>query len=102
MGAWGLLVVSGVDNILKPYLISRGSSLPFVLVFLGAVGGILTFGFIGLFVGPTLLALGYSLLNEWSAGAVVIGSPPVPGQTDGDARDTGEIVVSADQDITVW
>jgi predicted PurR-regulated permease PerM len=51
--------------------------LPFVLVFLGAVGGILTFGFIGLFLGPTLLAIGYSLLNEWSASAVATGTPPL-------------------------
>jgi predicted PurR-regulated permease PerM len=98
MGAWGLLVVSSVDNFLKPYLISRGSSLPFVLVFLGAVGGILTFGFIGLFLGPTLLAIGYSLLNEWTASAVATGTPPVSSEPD-DARQIGEIGASSGQPV---
>ncbi|NLF39615.1 AI-2E family transporter [bacterium] len=64
MALWGLLVISGVDNFLRPYLISRGSPLPFVLVFLGVLGGIMAFGFIGVFIGPTLLAAGYSLVDE--------------------------------------
>jgi predicted PurR-regulated permease PerM len=63
---WGFFVVSGVDNFLKPYLISRGTNLPLLLVFLGVIGGILAFGFLGLFLGPTLLAVGYALLREWS------------------------------------
>lgn len=62
---WGLLVVSMVDNFLKPFIISRGSSLPFILVFLGVLGGVVAFGFIGVFLGPTLLAVGYRVLNEW-------------------------------------
>ncbi len=65
---WGFFVISGVDNVLKPYLISRGSNLPFILVFIGVLGGIMGFGFIGIFIGPTLLAVGYSLLTEWSLG----------------------------------
>jgi predicted PurR-regulated permease PerM len=67
MGMWGAVIVSGVDNLLKPYLISRGSNLPFVLVFLGVFGGVIAFGFIGIFLGPTLLAVGYALLQDWSA-----------------------------------
>jgi predicted PurR-regulated permease PerM len=63
---WGALVVSGIDNFLKPYLISRGSALPLLLVFLGVVGGALAFGFLGIFLGPTLLAVGFALLREWS------------------------------------
>lgn len=63
---WGVVLISGVDNIVKPMLISRGSSLPFVLVLLGVLGGVLAFGFVGLFIGPTLLAVGYSLLREWT------------------------------------
>ena len=66
MAIYGLVVISGVDNLLKPLLISRGSSLPFVLVFLGGLGGVLAFGFIGVFLGPTLLAVGYALLREWA------------------------------------
>lgn len=69
LAVWGLLVVSGVDNILRPYLISRGANLPLILVFLGVVGGVLAFGFLGVFLGPTLLAIGYVLVEEWSAGA---------------------------------
>lgn len=67
---WGLLVVSMVDNFLKPLIISRGSSLPFILVFLGVLGGVIAFGFIGVFLGPTLLAVGYRVVNEWVQEAV--------------------------------
>lgn len=65
LGIWGTFVVSGVDNVLKPYLISRGGNLPLVIVLLGVFGGLLAFGFIGLFIGPTLLAVAYSLLTDW-------------------------------------
>ncbi len=65
MGLWGLLVVSMVDNVLKPMIISHGSRLPFILVLLGVLGGVFAFGFIGVFLGPTLLAVGYRLLDEW-------------------------------------
>jgi len=54
--------------VLKPLIISRGASLPFVLVLLGVLGGVLAFGFIGVFLGPTLLAVGYRLLTEWTTG----------------------------------
>jgi predicted PurR-regulated permease PerM len=64
---WGVVVVSGVDNVLRPYLISRGSRLPLVLVLFGVLGGLIAFGFLGIFLGPTLLALGYVLFQEWSA-----------------------------------
>lgn len=64
---WGFLVVSGVDNVLRPYLISRGSRLPLVLVLFGVLGGLIAFGFLGIFLGPTLLALGHALFQEWSA-----------------------------------
>jgi len=65
LALWGLLAISGFDNILRPWIISRGSSLPFVLVLLGMMGGILTFGFIGLFLGPVLLAIAHALFGEW-------------------------------------
>ncbi|MEG0248994.1 MAG: AI-2E family transporter [Pseudomonas sp.] len=69
LGIWGTFVISGVDNVLKPYLISRGGNLPLVIVLLGVFGGLIAFGFIGLFIGPTLLAVGYSLLLDWSRNA---------------------------------
>ena len=63
---YGTLVISGVDNVVKPFLISRGSSLPFALVLLGVMGGVLAFGFVGLFIGPTLLAVALGLLRNWT------------------------------------
>jgi predicted PurR-regulated permease PerM len=68
MALWGLLVVSTVDNFIKPYLISRESNLPFALVFLGVMGGLVAFGPIGVFLGPILLAVGYALLKVWEGG----------------------------------
>jgi predicted PurR-regulated permease PerM len=66
MLVWGIFLISGVDNVVKPMLISRGSSLPFILVLLGVMGGVLAFGFVGLFIGPTLLAVGLGLLRNWT------------------------------------
>jgi len=66
MALWGFFVVSGIDNIVKPLLISRGASLPFVLVLLGVLGGVLAFGFVGIFLGPTLLAVGFNLTRRWT------------------------------------
>ena len=63
---WGIAVVSSVDNVIKPLIISRGSNLPFILVMLGVFGGVVAFGFIGVFLGPTLLAIGFALLSDWS------------------------------------
>jgi len=71
MIVWGL-IVGNVDNVVKPWLISQGSDMPFVLIFFGVIGGALAFGFIGVFLGPTLLAVGFRILQEWmpdSAGA---------------------------------
>lgn len=64
---WGIFVVSGIDNIIKPYLISHGSKIPFVIVFMGVIGGALAFGLVGVFLGPTLLAVVYRVIEEWSS-----------------------------------
>ena len=61
---WGVGVAS-LDNVVKPWLISQGSNMPFILIFFGVLGGALAFGFIGVFLGPTLLAVGYRLVKEW-------------------------------------
>ena len=66
MTVWGAVLISGVDNVVRPMLISRGSSLPFLLTLLGVLGGLIAFGFIGMFIGPVLLAVGYSLMSEWT------------------------------------
>ena len=68
VAAWGFFLVSTVDNVIKPFIISRGARLPFAIVFLGVLGGVLAFGVIGAFLGPTLLAVGYRLASEWTAG----------------------------------
>ena len=64
MVVYGLFGISSVDNVVKPYIISRGSKLPFIVMFIGVLGGVATFGFIGIFLGPTLLAVGFSLAQE--------------------------------------
>jgi predicted PurR-regulated permease PerM len=63
---WGIFIVGGADNVIRPYFISRGSDLPFVLVFLGVLGGAIAFGFLGIFLGPTLLATGYDIVRDWT------------------------------------
>ena len=78
MAIWGFFVVSGIDNIIKPYLISRGSRMPFVLVFLGVIGGVIAFGFLGVFLGPVLLAVGYTLLLAWNRGEAIDDSEQEP------------------------
>src|SRR4030095_11711771 len=59
------LVVSTLDNVLRPILIKKGADLPLLLIFAGVIGGLLGFGLIGIFVGPVLLAVTYTLLAAW-------------------------------------
>lgn len=73
MALWGFFLISGIDNIIRPYLISRGTQLPFILIFLGVVGGLIAFGFLGLFLGPVLLAVGYTLVLAWNRGERIDG-----------------------------
>ena len=68
---WGtfLLVIfaitATIDNFLRPILIKRGADLPLLLIFLGVIGGLVGFGLIGIFVGPVILAVTYTLLLTW-------------------------------------
>ena len=64
---WSIAAGLLTDNVLRPYLISRGSDLHLILVLFGVVGGAVAFGVLGLFLGPTLLAVGYELIREWNA-----------------------------------
>ncbi len=64
--AWYVAVFVLLEAALRTYLISRGSDLPLILVLLGMLGGIAAFGLLGIFLGPVLLALGYTLAREWS------------------------------------
>ena len=68
MGLWGAIMISSSDNVIRPWLISRvgGTSTPLILVILGVLGGALAFGLLGVFLGPTLLAVAYTLIAEWT------------------------------------
>lgn len=69
---WGVfllvwtIVVGTMDNVLRPILIKKGADLPLVLVFAGVLGGLMTFGLIGIFVGPVVLAVAHTLLEAWA------------------------------------
>lgn len=81
---WSLFATA-IDNVLRPILIRRGADLPLLLVFLGVVGGLLAFGIIGIFIGPVVLAVGYSLLNDWLNAPPAANAPaPAPQPTDHD------------------
>ncbi|OGA83612.1 MAG: AI-2E family transporter [Betaproteobacteria bacterium RIFCSPLOWO2_12_FULL_66_14] len=67
MVVWGVFAISSVDNFLKPFLISRTASLPILLIAIGVFGGALAFGFVGIFLGPTLLALALVLVDKWTS-----------------------------------
>jgi len=56
---------AGLDNVVRPWLIKRGANLPLVLIFAGVIGGLLAFGIIGLFIGPVVLTVAYTLLVAW-------------------------------------
>jgi len=63
------IVVGALDNVLRPILIRRGANLPLLLIFAGVIGGLVAFGIVGLFIGPMVLAIAYTLLGEWIAEA---------------------------------
>ena len=60
-----LILVAVLDNILKPLLLGRGAPVPMLVIFLGAIGGFLSMGFMGLFVGAVVLSIGFKLLQAW-------------------------------------
>ncbi len=63
---YGIFVISSIDNFLKPILMARGAGIPILLIALGVIGGVLVFGFIGIFLGPVLLAIAHMLLGRWT------------------------------------
>jgi predicted PurR-regulated permease PerM len=67
--AWGVGVVSMADNILRPFFISQATQMPILLVFMGVVGGVLSFGLLGIFVGPAIIAVAQVLWVEWVEGS---------------------------------
>lgn len=65
---WSLVVMS-LDNFLRPFLIRQGADLPMLLILAGVIGGMLSFGLVGIFIGPVVLAVAYTLLQAWLADA---------------------------------
>jgi predicted PurR-regulated permease PerM len=59
------IVTATIDNVVRPILIKRGADLPLLLIFTGVIGGLVAFGLIGIFVGPVVLAVAYTLLQSW-------------------------------------
>jgi predicted PurR-regulated permease PerM len=72
MVLWGLIVVGGSDNVVRPLLIGKGVTAPLGVIFLGVIGGILAFGFLGLFIGPTVLVVAFNLFQDWISTRVSI------------------------------
>jgi predicted PurR-regulated permease PerM len=68
LAIYGVGAISGSDSLIRPWFIARGAQLPFLLTVLGVLGGALAFGLLGIFLGPVLLGIGYTLVNEWARG----------------------------------
>ena len=66
---WGFLLVHPTDNVLRPLLISNATHVPFILVMFGVIGGVTAVGFVGVFVGPIVLALGLAIWRSWTSTA---------------------------------
>lgn len=82
------VIVGSLDNFLRPALIRRGADLPLLLIFAGVIGGMLGFGLIGIFVGPVVLAITWTLLQAWIADA--LGDDSAPDQADTPEPAAGE------------
>jgi predicted PurR-regulated permease PerM len=65
MVAWGLIAIGLVDNLVKTAVVSRGAQLPAILAFLGAIGGLITWGIVGIFLGPVIVAVSYQIVVRW-------------------------------------
>ena len=70
---WSVIVVA-LDNFLRPVLIKLGADLPLLLILAGVIGGLFAFGLVGIFVGPVVLAVSYTLLGEWISDEVEPGA----------------------------
>jgi predicted PurR-regulated permease PerM len=77
------IVCGTMDNVLRPMLIKRGADLPLPLIFVGVIGGLIAFGVIGLFIGPVVLAVAYTLLVDWVSEDSPPGEQAPPSAVDG-------------------
>lgn len=69
LAVYGVVAISGADHVIRPIFIARGAKLPFLLTVLGVLGGALAFGLLGIFLGPVLLGVGFTLAAEYAGGA---------------------------------
>lgn len=71
---WGTILLAfsivtlAIDNIIRPIFIKKGANLPLIMVFAGVIGGLVAFGIVGLFIGPVVLAVTWTLLKAWVSG----------------------------------
>ncbi|MFZ3193033.1 MAG: AI-2E family transporter [Moraxellaceae bacterium] len=72
LALWGIFVVSWIDNIIRPMVISGATKVPFILIMFGVLGGLTAFGMIGLFIGPVILAVLLAVWREWLAQEAVV------------------------------
>jgi predicted PurR-regulated permease PerM len=84
-----LILVSLLDNFLKPILLGRGAPVPMLVIFLGAIGGFLSMGFIGLFIGAVILSIGFKLLRVWLD---ELSQPDTGGEPDGFSSEKSKAV----------
>lgn len=84
LGLYGAFLISGSDNVIRPYFIARGAQLPFLLTILGVLGGALAFGLLGIFLGPVLLGVGFTLVSEFATPRplATLGDEPPPAVRD--------------------
>jgi len=75
------IVVSAIDNVVRPLLIRKGVDLPLLMIFTGVIGGLIAFGIVGLFIGPVVLAVTYRLIEAWVAGGEAEHAPDSGTQT---------------------
>ena len=62
---WGVAIVSSADNVIRPLVISGATKIPFLLIMFGVLGGLASFGLVGLFIGPMILAVLLAIWKEW-------------------------------------
>jgi predicted PurR-regulated permease PerM len=84
------IVIGTIDNVLRPLLIRMGADLPLLLILSGVIGGLFAFGLVGIFVGPVVLAVGWTLMSAWIGGDEVLAAQPVEAPLESASEAEGE------------
>ena len=94
LAVYGVGAISGSDSVIRPYFIARGAQLPFLVTVLGVLGGALAFGLLGVFLGPVLLGVGFTLVAEFARGeaglAAAVAAPKLEPDLPPELRDRVE------------